>query len=530
MALATAAPWSPLAAQVRLPSLGDSASEDLDVATERRLGDQVMREIRRDPDYLDDPLLTEYVRTLFDALAAAARQRGEINADTDTRFAWEPFLVRDRVVNAFALPGGYIGIYLGLIALTDTPDELASVMAHELSHVTQRHIARSIGDSGRQTLISMAALILGVLAASRANSSDGVQAAVVGSQAMAAQGQLNFSRSVEREADRVGYDVMSTAGFSGAGMVGMFEKLDGANRLNDAGQFPYLRSHPLTVERISEARLRGTLAPPRVGASILPAGLDTSHALMRARARVWMNRSDVALRREQGLGEAPVMATLPTADAANDNARKARERLASLYASALASSMLRDFARADERLVQARSWAAQQMPDDRVAQRALILLEAETMVARGDVARAADAARALRGDMSRPALFMRAQAAALPRSLLVPGSSAEAAARESLQELQGWVSARPQDALAWSTLARVAQTQGLPLRQLRAEAESYAVQGDLQGAIDRFRAAQRAARSTPSADNVDVSIIDARLRDLEAQRRVQLRDSREGNL
>ena len=175
--------------------------------------------------------------------------RGNINADVDARLAWEPFLVRDRSVNAFALPGGYVGVHLGLMAMTASRDELASVLAHELSHITQRHIARSIANSKHQTLLSLAALVVGVLAASRAgnSSADATNAAIVGSQALAAQGQLNFSRDMEREADRVGFAVMSGAGFAPGGMAAMFEKLDQSSRLNDSGGFPYFRSHPLPL-------------------------------------------------------------------------------------------------------------------------------------------------------------------------------------------------------------------------------------------------------------------------------------------
>src|SRR5215470_5223420 len=125
-------------AQVRLPALGDSVSEEFDILAERRLGERIMREVRRDPAYLDDPVLLEYLGSVFDPLLAAARSRGEIGNDIDNTFAFEPFLVGERAVNAFALPGGYVGVYLGLISLTGSTDELASVLAHELSHVTQR--------------------------------------------------------------------------------------------------------------------------------------------------------------------------------------------------------------------------------------------------------------------------------------------------------------------------------------------------------------------------------------------------------
>lgn len=500
----------PLPAQVRLPTLGES-SDELDLASERRLGDQIMREIRRDPDYFDDPLLLEYVGTLWADLVDASRRRGNVGPEADQRFAWEPFLIRDRTINAFALPGGYIGVYLGLIALTAAPEELASVMAHELSHVTQHHIARSIGEQGRQGVAALAGLILGLIAASRSNNTDVAQAVIVGSQAAMIQGQLNFSRDMEREADRVGFDVLGRAGFAPSGMARMFEKLENANRLNDAGQFPYLRSHPLTSERISDARLRSALGGP--GDAPPNAALATAHALMQARARVLMNRGEPFLRAQQALGDGAA-----AAPADRDNPR---ERLAALYGSALASALLRDFAKADERLAQARAVANGPLAGDRTAIRVLDLLQVESLVARGDGERATAAGTAFAGDLSRPAMLARAQAAGLSRN-------PSPATRDSMQELQGHVATHPRDALAWQSLALVAQAQRLPLRALRAEAESFAALGDVNGAVDRMRAAQRAARNMSSPDFVDVSIIDARLRDLEAQRRELLKQLRDG--
>ena len=123
-------------AQVNLPTLGDSVSAEVDIGDERSLGDQIMRQIRLDPDYLDDPLLLEYVQGIWNPLVASAKTLGHIGADTEQRFAWDTFLVRDRSVNAFALPGGFVGVHLGLIAVTTARDELASVMGHELSHIT----------------------------------------------------------------------------------------------------------------------------------------------------------------------------------------------------------------------------------------------------------------------------------------------------------------------------------------------------------------------------------------------------------
>ena len=230
-----------------LPSLGESVSDDLSAGAERQIGEQIMREIRRDPDYLDDPVLLEYLQSIWQPLLAAARANGNIGAEIDLRYPFEPFLVRDRSVNAFALPGGFVGVHLGLIAITSSRDELAAVLAHELSHVTQRHIARSIAPSRQASILAIVTTILGILAASRSANPGATNAVISGGQAAAIQTQLNFSRDMEREADRVGYGVMTGAGYSAAGMALMFEKLDRSSRLNDSGGFPYLRSHPLTL-------------------------------------------------------------------------------------------------------------------------------------------------------------------------------------------------------------------------------------------------------------------------------------------
>ena len=509
----------PLAhAQVRLPALGEAAGEEFSVGTERALGDQIMREIRRDPAYLDDPPLLDYLQRVWQPLVEAARQRGEITADTAQQLAWEVFLVQDRSVNAFALPGGFVGVHLGLIAITSSSDELAGVLAHELSHVTQRHIARGIVNTQRTTLLSLAGMILGVLAASRAGSSDGVQAAVVGSQAAAAQGQLNYSRDMEREADRVGFGVLSDAGYSPAGMAAMFEKLDSANRLNDSGAFPYLRSHPLTVDRISEARARIALSGAKPGVDPL------EHVIMAARARVLMDSSADGLRRQQqrvahtiGPGAAPV---------------SVNERLGALYAGALATLLLGDAAGADAAVNQALALLRDKPAPVPAAERAFKDLQVQVVLQRGDPAGALkllDApalqpatrwARLLRGQA---ALALRnsqggAAACAVPaaQACTAPGYLA---LRSSNEALQSWVSARPQDALAWGMLAQGEEALGQRLRAMRAQAEARAAVGDINGAIDRLRAAQSLVRSGGANDFIEASIIDARLRQLEAMRR-----------
>ena len=492
-------------AQIRLPALGESAAEDLPVSAERRIGEQVMRDIRRDPDYLDDPVLLAYLQSLWQPLVAAARLRGDIAPDHDGAFAWEAFLVRDRGVNAFALPGGYVGVYLGLIALTSSGDELASVLAHELAHVTQRHIARSVGNAQRTTLVSVAALLLGVLAASRSNNTDMAQAAIVSGQAVAMQGQLNFSRDMEREADRIGFGLLTGAGFAPAGMAAMFDKLEIANRLNDNQAFPYLRSHPLNVERIGEARAR-TLLPG--GA---PGGISVQrHRLMQARARVLMDGGVQALRRLQ---EAPGSELAQV------------DRVAALYAGAYASSLLREPVQA-ERAAQEllRLLAAAPVPDA-AAQREALLLLAQVQTAAGQTARALHTLNAPILDPGRrPELLLRSQAALDAQRAGLPGAANEL--RRSTEALQTWTAEHRQDAGVWLQLAVCAEAAGLKLRSLRAHAEARAALGDLQGAIDRLRAGQDAARSAAGQDFIEVSVIDARLRDLLGQRRALAAEQR----
>ncbi len=476
-------------AQVNLPALGDAVSQDLDVSDERRFGDQIMRQIRLDPDYLDDPLLLEYVQRLWSPLVSSAKQLGQIGDDTNSRFAWETFLVRDRSVNAFALPGGFVGVHLGLIAMTGAPDELASVLAHELSHVTQRHIARRIAGDSRNSLLATAGLIAGIIAASRSGNANAVQAAIVGSQAAAAAASLSFSRDMEREADRVGFNVLSHAGYAPSGMVSMFERMEQAYHLMDSGAYPYLRSHPLTSERIGEARSRlGTASLVR------PSGL-AEHALMAGRARVLMD------------GRAEILTQLQALDAGTRGT--AYEQLGARYASALASIKLRNWPRAETTLRSAEQMLSL-LGEEPHARRALVLLRAEMALAQEQAGAGYAALVPLAGDRSRPLMMQRAQLALFDSDL--------APAREAADALQTHVSLQPRDALAWGLLAQLWQKLDQPLRAVRALGETRAAVGDLNGAIDRLRSGLNQSRGR-NADQIEASVIDARLRSLIYERR-----------
>jgi predicted Zn-dependent protease len=376
-----------------LPSLGDGA--DITLTAERKLGDRIARELFRDPDYLEDPILDEYLQNIWQPLVKGAQARGELSPELQERFAWKILISRDRSVNAFALPGGYLGIHLGLISVVTTRDELASVMAHELSHVTQRHISRSMSDQARMTPWLIGAMILGMLAASK--STQGAQAMIVGGQAMAAQSQINFSRDMEREADRIGYGVMSEAGFDTQGFVTMFGKLQQASGLNDNGSFPYLRSHPLSTERMADMQSRQQLQTPR---AVHPDG-DMVQAMMSARAKIFAQPGVDALRAWAQEAKDPSIKTQTPA-----------KRIGILYGAILSWLQLRDLPQAHALLPTLRSIAHQQ-PE---ALRLIQLLETELAFKEDDMRKAMKSLTAsfvqIGSTASRPEMIYLAQASA----------------------------------------------------------------------------------------------------------------------
>jgi predicted Zn-dependent protease len=234
---------------IDLPSLGEAGAEDLPPGLERRIGEQIMVQVRRDPSYLPDPESTEYLNHLGYQLVSVSAAR-----TIDFSF----FVVRDPMLNAFALPGGFIGVHTGLVIAARTESELAGVLAHEIGHVSQRHIARMLGQQKDSMAIQLGALLLAILASRAGGSSSGdlAQAAILGGQAAAIQQQLNFSREAEREADRVGFVTLTDAGFDARGLEDFFGRLQQGSRLYEGTAPAYLRTHPMTVERISDMQNR----------------------------------------------------------------------------------------------------------------------------------------------------------------------------------------------------------------------------------------------------------------------------------
>lgn len=233
------------AAQVRLPELGASSSTVITPREAEELGAQAYRQIRRQTRVLDDPLINEYVAGLGYNLAAETSEPG-------TRYTI--FVVAEPTVNAFAIPGGYIGIHSGLFTTTQEESELAGVLAHEVAHVTQNHIARIIEDMEKVSLPVMLGT-LGILIASGGNPNI-AQAALAGSQAALMQRQINFTRSHEAEADRIGINTLAQAGYDPDGMAQFFERMERVNLAYGEGPSEFLRTHPVTTNRIAEAKSR----------------------------------------------------------------------------------------------------------------------------------------------------------------------------------------------------------------------------------------------------------------------------------
>lgn len=248
----------PLVRAQGLPDLGDASSAALSEAQERTIGNRIMRDVRIDPAYIDDPEIADYVSSLGSRLLAALE--GPPRRDIDF------FAVQDETINAFAMVGGHIGVHTGLIVLTQNESELAAVVAHEIAHVVQRHQARMAQGMSRSSLTSLAALAVAILASRAGNQSGQVaEAAVATASAMQMQNLIDYTREHEREADRVGLTMLDRAGFDPRGAATIFERLMRANRLNELKGAPaYLRTHPLTTERIADMQDRLDRVPTKL--------------------------------------------------------------------------------------------------------------------------------------------------------------------------------------------------------------------------------------------------------------------------
>lgn len=240
------------AKDIDLPDIGDSGATVMTPAQAHRIGEAVVHNLRRAGMIVDDPVLTAYLNQLGYKLLAQ-RDNPE-----QTKFTF--FLVNDSSINAFALPGGFIGVNYGLVKETDNEDELAAVVGHEISHVTQRHFSRTYEANKHSDLPIIAALLAAIVLGARGNADIG-QAAIATAAGATAQRQLTVSRHHEEEADRMGIQLMSKAGFNPEMMAEFFQKLEDQSRLYGSTIPPFLQDHPVDSERITDARNRAARLP-----------------------------------------------------------------------------------------------------------------------------------------------------------------------------------------------------------------------------------------------------------------------------
>ena len=239
--------------------MGEPADGALSPIEERRLGAEFMRQIRARLPLVTDPLVDEYVQGLGERLALASNRGGQASVRGDD-FTF--FVIDDPQVNAFAIPGGYVGLYVGLIEAMAREEQLAGVVAHEVAHVTQRHHARAFATGQRASMGTAAAILAAILIG--AASPEAGQAALAAGLAASQQRAINFTRANEVEADRIGIEILANAAYDPQAMAESFAILRRKNRLNTSGlQLEYLRTHPLDDNRIAEAADRAAALPDR---------------------------------------------------------------------------------------------------------------------------------------------------------------------------------------------------------------------------------------------------------------------------
>ncbi|HEX5344053.1 MAG TPA: M48 family metalloprotease [Duganella sp.] len=480
-----------------LPSLGGTESQDLSPLMERKLGEEIMRDIRRDRDYLDDAPILEYMNNFGNALVdARPGARGEAKYD------YFFFVVRDPQLNAFALPGGFIAVHSALLLQAQTESELASVLGHEIGHVVQRHIARSIGQQKQDALIPLAAMILAALASRQGG--DAAMGVFLGGQGLAIQRQLNFGRDAEREADRIGFQIMGEAGFDTSGMVAFFQQMQNSTR-NYSDLVPaWLLTHPLTSERIADIQARIREQPYKQRADSL------DFFLVRSRARVLQDQSANGYNESKQFFQAQMLQ------------ESWQQKAAGQYGLAFLSMKQGDTVAAQSWLEKAQETVNRPPPAGVIG------------TARRDKAEAIFTATSIEIKLAQPdnkAVLAKAvkeaeaahQKFPLSRGIAHQYGEAMLAAGQ-LEEAAVYLRDQAQlyrdDIEVYDILARVYAKQGKLALQHIALAESYALQGGTLSALDQLALARKA----PDASFYDQSLIDAREREWQARRREEMGD------
>lgn len=427
-----------------LPDLGDESLAVISPAQERKLGEDLMRQSRRSLAFMDDPEVSEYIQSLGQKLVSHSE-----SARQDFRY----FVINNPTINAFALPGGFIGVHTGLILATQSEAELASVLAHETAHISQRHIPRLITESQRTTIPVMAAVLAGILLASSGH--QGGEAAIALTSAAVVQKEINYTRGFEEEADRIGMQILARSGFDPRAMPAFFEHLQNLNRLNETSLPEFLRTHPVTTNRIADSRNRAEQFQARQ----IPDSLEFE--LVRAKIRAFApgNPDEIV----RGFKENLVQGKYRSANAEH-------------YGYALA-------------LLRARQLPAARQEANKLVERqpnkpAFRILQAEIEMAAENYKQALAIYADTRAKAPSNAALMHYYASALLKAKQY---------RQAKEILNTALQQRPQDPELYKMLAQAAGSIGLTYEAHKALAEHYYLNGNPNASIEQLQLAARFA-------------------------------------
>jgi len=479
-----------------LPDMGDPGGDSLSRMDEKKYGEMIMRQIRPDPDYSNDLPIYDFLNQMERRLLEAAKrlQLGGANEQGSGAYNFEVFAVKDSSINAFALPGGFIGFHTGLLVSAQSDSEVASVMGHETGHVLQRHLARQMDKQTTNTMIALAGILLGALAASR--NPGAASGLMQGGQAVAVNNQLSYSRDAEREADRIGFQILAASGYDVNGAPGFFQRLQKATGIMDSGVPSYVRTHPLTTDRIADMQDRAR--------NISNGNVSTAVEFYFIKARARMEQS----------GSSSQMYDLKNTFEGLSKQSPVGKQMEGVYGLALVAQKQGKIDQASTYLQQARNLANSTSAPGSPIQRQSLSLDitfSELALAKGKNEEALQIAQ------STLKAYPQSYAAgvAMMNAYLKLGRTNDAIV---------WLKARtrlqPNEVVWWTMLSSAYdQAKNVPMRHY-ALGEKYALEGAWPSAIEQLKI----ARSSGSADFYQASSIDARLREMQKQYQEELKE------
>jgi predicted Zn-dependent protease len=446
-----------------LPELGDSSATVLSALQEQRIADEIMREVMSSDDVINDVEVTDYVQALGYRLAASG-------PDKNQKFNF--FVLNDKSINAFAMPGGVIGVHTGLILAANNESEVAGVLGHEIGHVVQHHMARMFAQQKQDSIINMVGMAAAILVAR--GSPQLASGALTTSMANGVQKQLDYTRDHEREADRVGMQILEKAGFDTHAMATFFETLQKGSRFAEGNSPSFLRTHPLTAERIADVKSRESTANFRM--------LSYSPDFDYVKAKLIANLGSPVVAIEVFKG--------------NLDQKKYNNEASQHYGLALAYIRKSDLASADKEL----QWLKQNAPKHAM----FAVLAANLEVAKNRPEYAAKAYLAGLMDYPTNRALIYGYAEHMIRTNQLDNALTFIESKQSLY---------PEDPSFYELKSRVYTMQGKNLLRHQAQGEAYYRRYNLPKAIEQMELATKAG----DGDFYQQSIVEARLKELKRQ-------------